>query len=203
LIKELNNISKTQFVFKHIRELYPAKFNFEQLTQHRAIVLFPYAVMSYSIVDFYAINMPIFVPSKEFLIKLNILNERRLQSHACLKMPDQVVFDRKYNFTSHPYSPNSNDYKAISYWLQFADYYLWPFVTTFDSFEDLLQKLKKADLSAISSKMKAHNLVREADLLNNWCQLTKSIVKSPRTPSSYEEALLYYQVKNFENNDLI
>jgi len=118
-----------------------------------------------------------------------------------------VIFDswnfQFYNFSRHPYSPNSDDYESISYWLQLADYYVWPFVTTFDSFEDLLQKLKKADLSAISRKMKAHNLVKETDLLNNWCQITKSIVKSPRTPSSYEEALLYYKVKNFENNDFI
>jgi len=80
---------------------------------------------------------------------------------------------------------------------------VWPFVTAFDSFEDLMVKLKAADLLGISRKMKAHNLVKEADLLNNWCRLTKAIAKSPKTPASYEEALAYYNVKSFENNDPI
>ena len=66
-----------------------------------------------------------------------------------------------------------------------------------------MEKLKTAVLSGISRKMKAHNLVRETDLLNNWCQLTKSIVKAPKTPASYDEALDYYKVKSFENNDVI
>jgi len=55
--------------------------------------------------------MPIFVPSKEFIIKLNILVDRTLQSHYCLKMP--VIFDIQfYNFSRHPYSPNIPDYIA-------------------------------------------------------------------------------------------
>jgi len=59
-LKELTERSNNQLVFKHIRDLYP-RFTFEQLTEHPAVVLFPYAAMSYSIVEFYAINMPIFV----------------------------------------------------------------------------------------------------------------------------------------------
>ena len=77
------------------------------------------------------------------------------------------------------------------YWLQYADYYQWPFVTTFDSYEDLLHKLNSVDLRLTSQKMKKHNLIREADLLNNWCKITKSLVKSPKIPDSYEQALSY------------
>jgi len=66
-----------------------------------------------------------------------------------------------------------------------------------------MEKLKAADLPGISRKMKAHNLVRETDLLNNWCRLTMGIAKSPKTPDSYEQALDYYNVKSFENNDPI
>ncbi len=150
--------------------------------------------------------MPIFVPSIEFIIKLGILKDRTLQSYYCKKMPDPVEFNRQKEnnmSTSHPYSPNSDDPSALKYWLQFADYYMWPFVTTFDSYDDLVKKLKAADLPAISRKMRAHNLVRETDLLNNWCQLTKSIIKSPKTPASYEEALAYYNVQSFENNEVL
>jgi len=83
-------------------------------------------------------------------------------------MPDPITFDRQLQNNlskNYPFSPNSDEYSALKYWLQFADYYLWPFVTVFDSFEDLMEKLK------------AHNLVREIDLLKNWCRLTKAIAK--------------------------
>ncbi len=121
-------------------------------------------------------------------------------------MPDPITFERQFEnnlSTTHAFSPNSDEYSALKYWLQFADYYVWPFVTVFDSFEDLIEKLKAADLPGISRKMKAHNLVRETDLLNNWCRLTMGIAKSPKTPDSYEQALDYYNVKSFENNDPI
>jgi len=204
-LSELSQTSNNQFVFKHIRALYP-RFTFDQLTGHPAVVLFPYAAMSYSIVDFYAINMPIFVPSIEFSIKLKTIGDRTLQSNYCKKMPDPITFDRQLEnnlSTTHPFSPNSDKYSALKYWLQFADYYVWPFVTVFDSFEDLMEKLKEADLPGISRKMKAHNLVRETDLLNNWCRLTKAIAKSPKTPASYEQALAYYNVTSFSNNGVM
>jgi len=82
-------------------------------------------------------------------------------------------------------------------WNVIADYYMWPFVTVFGSFDDLGEKLKVADLPGISRKMKAHNLFRETNMLNKWCRLTKAIVISPKTPASYEEALAYYNVKGF------
>jgi len=81
-------------------------------------------------------------------------------------MPDPITFERQFEnnlSTTHAFSPNSDEYSALKYWLQFADYYLWPFVTVSDSFEDLMEKLKAADSPRISRKMKTHNLVRETD----------------------------------------
>ena len=39
--------------------------------------------MSYSIVDFYIINLPIFVPSIEYLIKNELVTDRTIYSHYC------------------------------------------------------------------------------------------------------------------------
>lgn len=185
-------------MFSHIRSIYK-RYTLQELANHPAIVILPYAVMSYSIVEFYAINLPMFVPSIEFLYELNVVEDRTLQSHYCENLPDTITFNKQknVNISSHAYSPNSEEYSAFSYWLQYADYYQWPFVTVFDSYEDLFTKLKNVDLKRISEKMKQHNLVKEADLLNNWCRLTKSMPKVQDIPESYEKALAYFGVDNF------
>ncbi len=142
-------------MFSHIRSIYK-RYTLQELANHPAIVILPYAVMSYSIVEFYAINLPMFVPSIEFLYELNLVEDRTLQSINCHHMPDPITLSKQknVNISSHAYSPNSEEYSAFSYWLQYADYYQWPFVTVFDSYEDLFTKLKNVDLKRISEKMK-------------------------------------------------
>ena len=185
-------------MFSHIRSIYK-RYTLQELANHPAIVILPYAVMSYSIVEFYAINLPIFVPSIDFLFEMNVVEDRTLQSHYCESMPEPITLEKQktLNNSRHAYSPNSNEYSAFSFWLQYAEYYQWPVVTVFDSYEDLFTKLKSVDLKRISEKMKQHNLVKEADLLNNWCRATKSMVKVQSIPESYEKALAYFGVDNF------
>lgn len=81
-------------IFKTIRNLYP-HYELYNLAQHPAIVIFPYAVMSYSIVDFYLSNLPIFVPSIDILTS------------------SKSLFDRSIYFNSYcgvfqPIEPNKN-----------------------------------------------------------------------------------------------
>ena len=82
----------------------------------------------------------------------------------------------------------------LAYWLQYADYFQWPFVTIFDSLEDLAQKLNTLDLREISRKMKQHNKIREADLLNNWCRITKKLSDEQNIPTSYKKALQSFDI---------
>jgi hypothetical protein len=38
-----------------------------------------------------------------------------------------------------PHDPNNdNDEEAIKYWLQLSDFYVWPHIQTYDSWEDLI-----------------------------------------------------------------
>lgn len=40
-----------------------------------------------------------------------------------------------------PHDPNddtASDAEAIRYWIQFSDFYLWPYIQTYDSWEDLM-----------------------------------------------------------------
>jgi hypothetical protein len=61
-------------------------------------------------------------------------------------------------------------------------------VTVFESWFDLIHKLKYMDLMKISKQMEEFNKIREADLLTNWCKIIKRIDKCP-IPESFEKAL--------------
>ena len=41
-------------------------------------------------------------------------------------------------------------------WLKLADYYTWPHIVLFDSWDELAQKLLQTDLKDVSQKMLAH-----------------------------------------------
>ena len=99
--------------------------------------------------------------------------------------------ERLLNVSSHKFSPNDESNEPYEYWLRFADYFQWPFVTVFESNEDLVDKLRRLDLKEISEKMKRFNYVKEADLLDNWCRVLKKEDDKAKIPVSYEEALDY------------
>lgn len=64
---------ESQIIFKTIRELY-SSYELSDLAQHPAVVIPPYTEMSYSIIEFYLSNIPIFVSSFEILKKSKSLS---------------------------------------------------------------------------------------------------------------------------------
>ena len=82
--------------------------------------------------------------------------------------------------------------------MQYADYYRWPYVTVFDSWPDLIEKLQTLDLKKISESMKAFNKIRQAYVLDNWCKIIRSLPKDQPIPSSYEESLKYFDMTSVQ-----
>jgi hypothetical protein len=162
------------FTFKKVRDLYP-RYTLNQLAEHRAIVIFPYAVMSYSIIDFYIANLPIFVPSISLMSKpKKCIFDRSIRYEAYCGNVKDIASNR----SKHSFSPNSDEDADYEYWVQYADYYQWPFVTVFDSVEDLFFKLKTLDLKQISENMRKFNKYRETDLLDKWCKILRNLPES-------------------------
>ena len=53
-----------------------------------------------------------------------------------------------------PYDPNDETSReAVAWWLQWSDFYVFPHVILFDSWEDAAAKLAAADLEAVSAAM--------------------------------------------------
>ena len=196
-LEELQSYSKSvkfNFEFKQLRQVY-TRYTLSQLANHPAIVIFPYAIMSYSIIDYYMSNIPLFVPSISLLNSWKNINERSMVTFC--KGFHAHQHPASFNESIHKYNPNDeDDDEASQYWLKYADFYEWPLVTVFESWQDLITKFEKTDLKQISKKMKEFNRIKEADLLDNWCKISRQINKA-QIPKTYEKALAYFGTKSF------
>lgn len=181
--------------FAPIRTLYK-RYTLQQLASHPAIILLPYASMSYSIVDFYAINLPIFIPSIELLTKHKNVEDRSIRLGAyCGETAAEIEPNSE---SPHEFNPNDDSDDPYSYWLQYADYFQWPHVTVFYSIDDLAHKLRTLDLRKISEGMKHFNSIKEANMLDNWCRILKRDTRHSTIPESYSKALDYFGISQIQ-----
>jgi len=181
----------TEFKFATAKDLYDGSFSLEQVQQHRAAVVLPYAVMSVGLTELYALGIPLFFPS------LRLMNERPLLFPNDRTMTgrnktysycgeDQTIVPEQDEHSSHPYSPESLAGDAKAHWLKLADFYHWPHITFFDSIADLEKKLRKADFKKLHMAMLEEVASQEAKLDQAWSQIADGMEDQPRAvPSSY------------------
>ena len=146
----------------------------------QAIVYKPYSVMSYTLTEFYSLNIPLFMPSPTyFRTKMKGMGpDRSINKYYCMDGENQGPTRPKHPDSPHPYSPNvdfgdepRNGEESELYWLQFADGFDLPHITHFDSYEDLLVKLSTANFTDIHMKMLEENRLRKHSLLKTWCDV--------------------------------
>ena len=93
-------------------------------------------------------------------------------------MDENIRSDLNALKSIHPYSPNIDmleDAEAESYWLQFADFYEWPHIQYFDSYDNLKDLLHKAKFESIHEEMKQELAVRKDVVMRNWCNIVQQI----------------------------
>lgn len=144
----------------NIQQIKP--YTFETLSKFTGIIHIPYEISTMSIFEHYTMNIPLIFPTKEFLLKMFNSNELNVYgSYSAL-----------FNFNSNPSSLDSllkdNWFEKM---LLYADFYneeYFPYITYFDSFQDLESKLNSVDFDEISDKMKEFNKSRKDKILNLW-----------------------------------
>ena len=76
------------------------------LVRHRAMVYFPYAIMSFKLVEYYTLGIPLFMPSPRFFRNTHAFGpDRAVITHGC---SDKKLADvmEPHPTNTHPYSPN-------------------------------------------------------------------------------------------------
>ena len=184
--KLVSKIKKFKIV--SLYKLYP-RYELSDLVSHRAMVYFPYAMMSFKLVEYYAMGIPLFMPTPKFFRTIHAFGANRTSiSHGC-GTPELDVLMKPHPRSTHSYSPNTVGGEAEYYWLQFSDFYQWPHITYFDNMEDLERKLAEADFELIHSLM-VKEVQRKWDALSQtWCQALEGVDKGRIVPQDYATAI--------------
>jgi hypothetical protein len=184
----LQNIeSEFDWKFATAKELY-GHYSLDQITTHRAAVLFPYAVLSYGVTELYALGIPLFVPSIEFSIQLDLFKDRRI-FNPDMYCKDTSNLPEKHPGSSHLFSPEDPSEEAKKYWIKYSDVYVLPHITTFSSWADLAEKLAESDFIAVHNAMMQENYKRKQDVTHSWTNILSQIESNRSIPGSYQKAL--------------
>jgi len=190
--------------FVPIRKIY-ARYEFADLAQHPGILIMPYQVSIMSLFEYYSMNIPMFVPTLELLVKWQtqhlIMDE--LSWNCVLSSCNETSI-----ITAHPHSPHELDPNdvlnpaALRYWLKFADFYQWPGIVYFQDWEDLVEKAMNIDLVEISAIMREYKIDESQKTLKMWQNILRPLLaKSKPVNSKFGHSLKRVQwEKNVKTN---
>jgi hypothetical protein len=159
---------------QQVRKAY-GRYDWATVARHKAIIHVPYNASIMSIFEHYAMGIPIFVPSPDFMLILKrtcgAIGEiawRQCANRAPAGSFIPGTFD----------APDPNEYddpESLRWWMRYWDCYNLPHIQQFDSLDDLEDKLSTTDLAAVSARMIEHNKVRK---LNNHADWTAFMVRT-------------------------
>jgi hypothetical protein len=148
-------------------EIFPKGYMYEDLVKFRAIIFIPYQSSTISFFEFYRLNIPLFCPSKSLLIKWHRDNKEFMWERIYGWPTKLAETDKNHSLFNAP-NPNSNTEDSFEFWVKYSDWFTFPHVQLFDSFEHLMDILKSANFFDISSNMEKHNTEQRRKLVSTW-----------------------------------
>jgi hypothetical protein len=159
---------------KPVRSVY-GKYQWSDLVKHPGMVHIPYNCSLMSFFEHYSMNVPLYVPTPDFLLDLalrhGVLTELTWNGYFKLGPGSRIKGVRQD-------LPDPNDFSnlaGIRTWMNFYDYYQFPLVQQFPSFADLKQKLWTTVQSDYACLMLDHNKARKVAIKNSWSEALKTI----------------------------
>ena len=168
--------------FVPLREIY-AEYEFVDLARHPGILIMPYQVSIMSLFEYYAMNIPMFVPTVELLVKWQtehlIMDE--LSWNCVLSSCNKSSLIPAHPSSPHNLDPNDVlDPVTLRYWLKFADFYQWPGIVYFRDWEDLVAKAMNTDLVEISAIMREYKRDETQKTLKMWQNIMRPLFLAKR-----------------------
>jgi len=155
-------------VFKFVKQL-DANQMVTLTSNYDAVIFIPFDVSVFTLVEVYRSGIPIFVPSKTLLL---VWHERyKVMSHRKFGNTPQDLVSTEQS------DPNSEEKKDLERWFGLANFYHMPHIVTFDSWNDLIEKMEQLDLGEVSKKMQTHNTKERQELIKVWSDIKQHIVQ--------------------------
>lgn len=149
------------------------RFSWADLSKYSGIIVIPYNASLMSVFEYYTACIPLFFPSKKYSMELyrqypDLGAFSEISWLQVSGISGQAALQPAQNDPNNYHSP-----EVLEQWISYSDWFdpEWmPHITYFDSFADLEQKLKSADLESISEKMRQHNILRKQKIEALWRQ---------------------------------
>lgn len=182
------------FQFGGFREVLGENYSYESLAQHPAVLYIPYQVSVMSFYEQYRMGIPILAPSLELLTTWHmdyLMVSERTWDTVLASAPRHGSAVPRHPDADEPYDPNDEfTREAVRWWLQWADFYHFPHVILFDSWEGLVNKLAKVDLEAVSKAQLEFSAKQEAEVAEVWREFFRN---APRQPHGNLAGMAYEQ----------
>jgi hypothetical protein len=78
------------------------------------------------------------------------------------------MYISRYTAPSHNFLIFLCSEESIAFWVKWSDFYMWPHITQFDSFDHLTQLLDDADFAAISKQVESENAKIKEETVTTW-----------------------------------
>jgi hypothetical protein len=156
------------------------RYEWSDLSQFLGIIVIPYTCSTMSIFEHYNANIPLFFPSKRFILELYesygnaVLSEITWNRIFNLPPGSSIDCDREND-------PNSFDnMRIVGRWIEYSDFYnqeSMPHIIYFDSIEDLSIKISNTNLKEVSEKMSEFNSSKSKKIYAEWDNIIKNLNK--------------------------
>jgi hypothetical protein len=180
IVKDRLNLSfKNIFKKPELIKILAGNYKWQELYDFQGIIHFPYQISTMSLFEQYSANIPLFFPTKNFLLSLHKEYPKRILSELSFYQVKKKLFFPKGN--NNP--DNIKNHEVLKYWVDNADFYdskNMPYIQYFNSFKDLEYLLETVDLDLISQKMENYNKQRKEKVLQKWQSILKKIEENVR-----------------------
>jgi hypothetical protein len=168
------NLDKSKIVNKDTL----GKYKWSDLSEFKGIIVIPYTCSTMSIFEHYTANIPLFFPTKRYMMELYksfgnfVLSE--LTWNRIFNLPPGSIIECDRSNDPNAY----NNLEIMSNWIDYSDFYnqdSMPHIIYFDSQEDLLDKLETTNLIEVSEKMSNFNKLRREKVYNEWDKILNNL----------------------------
>ena len=175
---KINEITNEKIKYKD--DLFKSGHTHKDLVKYKGIIHIPYQISYMSIFEQYTSNIPLFFPTKKFLLdiykekKYSVLKEVSWNNYC--NMPNTSFIDYKGKFDPNDYE----NLESVEHWLNYSDFYdeEWmPYIIYFESFEHLDKLVDEVDVYEVSQKMKEFNQTRKDRIYKKWESLIKNNIE--------------------------
>lgn len=153
-------------------------YSWEELYSHSAIIHIPYHNTIMSLFEQYSANMPILVPSDDFMMELWRKNPNSVMSQKSWLEVDNRPPERIYQIDDGLDVNLYNDERVVRKIVEMSDWNdrEWmPHTVKFESWTHLQYLIENHDFASVSEKMRNEAPARKEKILNLWQGVLESV----------------------------